>query len=92
MRPHAHQILVAKGTMKTILGKIADIDLLDGVVPDPINHCTCDNPYEARFDDEWEEEIKKHTMLKGFVYVTDLIEHMWTETEEHYKYTDHKNT
>ena len=76
--------------MKTILGKIDDIDLLNGAVPDPINYRTCDNPYEACFGDKWEEEIKKHSLFKGFVCVTDLIKYMWTETKEHYKDTDHK--
>ena len=72
--------------------KDSQIDLLDSAMPDPINYSTCDNPYEALFGDKWEEEIKNHSLLKGFVCVTDLIEHMWSEIEKHYKDTVHKET
>ena len=53
-----------------------------------------DNPYEARYGENWREEMKKYSRsgLTRFKCVTDLVEHMDRETKKCFKDTPFADT
>ena len=52
-----------------------------------IDHRRAANPYESRYGDEWQTHIRDDIRKSGSVCITDLIEHMCTETAAAYKGT-----
>ena len=46
----------------------------------PIDHCKSKNPYQSKFGRKWEKVIDSK-MLVGKVCVTDLIDHIFGETQ-----------
>jgi hypothetical protein len=63
---------------------------LPGSPPPKIDYRKHDNPYEARFGDNWESEIRKHKNLSSFVPVTDYILDIYNEGRRIYHGTDYE--
>eukprot|EP00594_Rhizosolenia_setigera_P009623 CAMPEP_0178971686 /NCGR_PEP_ID=MMETSP0789-20121207/20476_1 /TAXON_ID=3005 /ORGANISM="Rhizosolenia setigera, Strain CCMP 1694" /LENGTH=494 /DNA_ID=CAMNT_0020658811 /DNA_START=594 /DNA_END=2078 /DNA_ORIENTATION=+ len=45
------------------------------------DHRKAQNPYKSRYQDRWEDEIKKSKHMSKYVCITELIEHMVAETK-----------
>ena len=45
-----------------------------------VDHRKHSNPYESRYGDDWEEEIKQVGAMKKFVCIKELITHVVEET------------
>ena len=59
--------------------------------PDPTDHKLHLNPYMSLYGDIWREEIVKTTALKPYVCITDLVKHMYQESERVTKGTKYQN-
>ena len=60
--------------------------------PDPTDHKLHLNPYMSLYGDIWREEIVKTTALKPYVCITDLVKHMYQESERVMKGTKYEYT
>jgi hypothetical protein len=49
-----------------------------------------DNPYEARYGNNWKSELKKATQMQAYVCITDMIEHIVQESEAVMAGTSHE--
>lgn len=55
-----------------------------------VDYRTCENPYKARYGDNWEERIKKSQTLSKFCCVKDLVLHIDRESREAFQGTKHE--
>lgn len=89
-----------KELQKSLRGKdtihqfIEDANRCELIVrPRKIDHRKHENPYLSRYGEEkWEEQIKKCTAMSKFVCVTDMIDHIVSETRRVFKGTTHEKT
>ena len=63
-----------------------------GSCPNPAgtDHRNASNPYESKFGESWEEEIRKSAALKPFRPISDLVEFMVEEEERVMANTAHE--
>ncbi len=62
----------------------------EGMLPgqkETIDYRKADNPYQARYGDDWENEIKKVVGMSKFKLIEDFIEEMFEKTADAYKGT-----
>jgi len=62
-----------------------------GVCPPDVNHLTAPNPYASLYPNTWEKEIDADLRRSGKVCVTELVEHIITESEKVMKDTVHEH-
>ena len=65
---------------------------LDEKIPSEVNYLNSENPYEARYGENWKNEIKKVSRMKKWVCVTDLVMHIYETTQNIYKGTKYEDT
>ena len=65
---------------------------LDEKIPSEVNYLNSENPYEARYGENWRNEIKKVSRMKKWVCVTDLVMHIYETTQNIYKGTKYEDT
>ena len=59
--------------------------------PNKIYYQKTSNPYESRYGPDWHIELKKSSLLICYACVSDMIEHMASETKRVFIGTTHKN-
>ena len=60
--------------------------------PNKIDYQKTSNPYESQYGPDWHIEVKKSSLLICYAYVSDMIEHMASETKKMFIGTTHKNS
>ena len=50
------------------------------------------NPHESQYGPDWCIEVKKESLLRCYACVSDMIEHMVSETKRAFKGTTHENS
>ena len=63
---------------------------LPGAEPESINYLSADNPYEAHYGENWEEEIKKVRTMSKYSDVHDLVYHIHDAMRDAFKSTKHE--
>ena len=66
------------------------LDSLDSVAPELIDHRKTINPYESKYGEQWQVRIKTAALLSSFVCITDLVEHIVSESAKAMQGTSHK--
>ena len=56
-----------------------------------VNHLQHSNPYQSNYKDQWLEEMQKGAFLKNVVCVTELIDHIYSESAALMKGTKYEN-
>jgi hypothetical protein len=49
-------------------------------VPPVTDHRKADNPYQSKHGDDWEKEIRKGNLVRDFVNIHEVVEHIYTHT------------
>ena len=49
---------------------------IHGAAPSEVNHLTTPNPYQLRYGEEWEKEIKVVSRMKKYCCITELVTYM----------------
>ena len=62
-----------------------------GCCPRSIDYRVVDNPYLARYGDDWENKISESVTCKKYCSIFHLIDHMFIETEKVFQNTKHEN-
>lgn len=57
-----------------------------------IDYRKSNNPYKARYGDEWEEKVKQSPTMKKVTNIRDMIRHMVEESEKYYEGTVYEDT
>ena len=60
--------------------------------PNKIDYRKNPNPYESRYGLDWRMEVNKSSFLRCYACVSNIIEHMVSETKRVFKGTTHKNS
>jgi hypothetical protein len=68
----------------------ASTECQEGERPEKVDYRQHDNPYEARYGNNWESELKKATQMQAYVCVTDMIEHIVQESKAAMEGTAHE--
>ena len=63
-----------------------------GSEPDPVNYLSAANPYEARYGENWESEIKKVKSMTKYCDVRDLVRHIHDSTRDAFKGTRYETS
>ena len=50
------------------------------------------HPYRARYPDTWREKMMTSKTFKGLTSVHELVEHIWSVSEAHFRGTEHEDT
>ena len=58
--------------------------------PKDINYLIAANPYQARYEKDWETEMEKSTSLSRYVCVTKVIDHVYEESGKVFIGTTHE--
>ena len=54
---------------------------IDSDAPELLDHRKASNPYKSRYGDNWRDKVKSVVTMSHFVCVTELIDHIFTESE-----------
>ena len=57
-------------------------NIVEQEAPRLVDHRKAANPYEARFGDNWKQEIEKASSMSPYVCISRLVEHMVEATKE----------
>ena len=83
------------GNMTSALRKIrtyiGHFKVLDSRPP-PTDHRKDDNPYESLYGRTWRDEVINSTAMKPFVCITELVTHIYKESEHIMKGTVHEDS
>ena len=63
-----------------------------GACPPDTNYLFANNPYEARYGDNWRAEIKKVRFMSKYCDIRDLVRHIHDTTRDAFKGTKHEQT
>ena len=63
-----------------------------GSCPNDINYLNSDNPYQARYGERWEEEIKKVRFMSKYCDVRDLVRYIDSTARETFKNTKYASS
>ena len=76
----------------TKLAEVCSDKVVREQAPPEVDHRQHDEPYKSKFQDAWEEEMRKSDALEKFVRITDLVTHIFKETKNAYKGTKYEKT
>ena len=92
-----HQLTVVSTNSRLSIPRIKNLHTqakasLPGSEPEPGNYLSAANPYEARYGENWESEIKKVKSMTKYCDVHDLVSHIHDVTRDAFKGTRYKET
>ena len=65
---------------------------LHGTTPSEVNRLTTPNPYQLRYGEKWEEEIKNVSRMKKYCCITELVMYMNDTAREAFQGTKYQET
>ena len=66
--------------------------MIPGTPPPKVDYRTFENPYKAKFGDDWETVVGQATMLKPYVCVTEMVQHIHDESARMFLGTKFEDT
>ena len=83
--------IVSEAKMKRLI-VMCEENVEPGSPPEPTDWRKDANPYHARYEDRWEEEMKKSKAFKPFQWVMELVEHIVVESKKFFNGTEHEDS
>ena len=63
-----------------------------GSEPENINYLSSPNPFQARYGDRWEDEVKKLKSMKQYCCIKELVRHVDNKSREAFKGTKYEES
>ncbi|NCF93533.1 MAG: hypothetical protein GWQ05_21640 [Verrucomicrobiaceae bacterium] len=82
--------IIGQGGLKAIVAELQPLTLLPGNPPPIENWLAAVNPYEARYKDQWEDEIFKSPTHKTVSSVTRMVEHFMITGHDFFRGTEYE--